>query len=139
MPNRKNNGFVLVLVIAIMAMLTASLALATMATNRISYATNREYMQACNRNLLASGTAWVRHNGARLAQEHQSREFPLNTDRMAAPGGQITVAVTEIKDGVRVELNSFCKRRRVVCRDNTYTSITVGLLNPRDLDNHSRD
>lgn len=126
MQNRKNNGFALVLVITLMAMLTASLGVATMATNSMSSTTNHAYMRACNRNLLASGAAWVRHNGPRLAQERQSREFSLDTDALAVAGGKIAVAVTAVKDGVRVELKSSCERRRFVCRDSTYTSIVVG-------------
>ena len=137
MQHRKKNGFVLILVITIMAMLTASLGLATMATNSMSYSTNRAYMRACNRNLLASGAAWAQHNAPRLAQEHQSREFSLDIDEMAVPGGQITVAVTAIRDGIRIELNSSCERRRVVCHDNLCKSIIVGNRDSHSVVDHT--
>ena len=62
MKRVKQNGFVLVLVIAIISLIGVEMFVLAGSSNIILFQTNDAYLEACEQNLAASGLAWAEKN-----------------------------------------------------------------------------
>ncbi len=113
MKNQKQNGFVLIFVITVIAVIGIQMfALAGMA-NTMQFQSHTAYLRACERNLLASGLAWAKQNIQNEAGEIPGKTIELDVSRMNIRGSALDVTVGAPSDGeAEVHVNSSCTRGR---------------------------
>ncbi len=113
MNERKQNGFVLVLVITVLAVIGIQMfALAGMA-NTMQFQSHGAYLPACERNLLASAPGWAKQNIQNEAGEILGKTIELDVSRMNIRGSALDVTVGTPSDGeAEVQVNSSCTRGR---------------------------
>lgn len=113
MNKRKQNGFVLVLVITVLAVIGIQMfALAGMA-NTMQFQSHTAYLRACERNLLASGLGWAKQNIRDEGGEILGKMIELDVSRMNIRGSALDVTIGAQPDGnAEVRINSSCTRGR---------------------------
>lgn len=113
MNKRKQNGFVLVLVITVLAVIGIQMfALAGMA-NTMQFQSHTAYLRACERNLLASGLGWAKQNIRDEDGEILGKMIELDVSRMNIRGSALDVTIGAQPDGnAEVRINSSCTRGR---------------------------
>lgn len=113
MNKRKQNGFVLVLVITVLAVIGIQMfALAGMA-NTMQFQSHTAYLRACERNLLASGLGWAKQNIRDEGGEILGKMIELDVSRMNIRGSALDVTIGAQPDGnAEVQVNSSCTRGR---------------------------
>jgi type II secretory pathway component PulK len=112
MNNGRQNGFVLMLVIIVMALIAVQmLALADIA-NTMQFQSHTEYLSACERNLLASGTAWAKQN-VRDMETADKKRIELDVGRINIRNSALDVTISTSPDGrIQVKINTSCTRGR---------------------------
>ena len=113
MKEQGRNGFVLVLVITVIAVIGIQMfALAGMA-NTMQFQSHTAYLRACERNLLASGLGWAKQNIQNEAGEIIDKTIKLDVSRMNIRGSALGVTIGTQSDGeAEVRVNSSCTRGR---------------------------
>ena len=86
MKHPQRNGFVLILVIAAMALIGAELFVLTDSANMVLFQTDTAYLQACQRNLVASGLAWSGWKIENEDKETFNRTVDLDVVSMSISG-----------------------------------------------------
>ena len=121
MKKKRQNGFVLMLVIIVMALIGIQMfALADIA-NTMQFQSHTQYLTACERNLLASGKAWAKQNvqygdGEILNQE----TIELDVSRMNIRRSALNVTTSKSPDGrAQVRIGSSCARGRQTFKGDT--------------------
>jgi len=116
--NRKfENGFVLVLVIMVVAIIGIEMFTLTGIANRMQFQSQRAYLRACERNLLASGLAWARRNIPDKTGESSTKSIQLDVSEMniRAAALDVTIRVGPEKEA-DVLVNTSCSRGRQTFR-----------------------
>ena len=114
MKRQKQKGFSLFLVIMTIPLAGAALMIVSAGSHTMVSDTNRAHLQACRRNLAASGWAWVKYAAATQNPKLQSQEIKLNIDSMHIPQGSITVSQSDYSEsGLTFEINTFCARSKM--------------------------
>jgi len=113
MKEQKQNGFVLVLVITVIALVGIQmLALAGIA-NTMQFQSHTAYLRACERNLLASGLGWAKQDIQNEAGEIIDKTIELDVSRMNIRRSALDVTIRTQSDGeAEVRVNSSCTRGR---------------------------
>jgi hypothetical protein len=122
MKKIKQNGFVLLLVITAIALVgTASYILAD-GTNTMLFQSDTAYLQACERNLRASGLAWAKQNIKNRNQGSFNRMIELDTANLGIRSSSLNVFISISQDKqAEVRINTSCSRAgQTLKRDNRY-------------------
>jgi hypothetical protein len=122
MKKIRQNGFVLVLVIiAIVLVGTASYILAD-GTNTMLFQSDTAYLQACERNLMASGLAWAKQNIKNRNQSSFNKMIELDTANLGIRGSSLNIFIGISRDKqAEVQIDTSCSRaRQTFKRDNRY-------------------
>ena len=122
MKKIKQNGFVLLLVITAIALVgTASYILAD-GTNTMLFQSDTAYLQACERNLRASGLAWAKQNIKNRNQGSFNKMIELDTANLGIRDSSLSVFISISQDKqAEVRINTSCSRaRQTFKRDNRY-------------------
>ena len=122
MKKIRQNGFVLLLVITAIALVgTASYILAGGA-NTMLFQSDTAYLQACERNLRASGLAWAKQNIKNRNQGSFNRTIELDTANLGIRGSSLNVFISISQDKqAQVQINTSCNSaRQTFKRDNRY-------------------
>ena len=107
MKKTRENGFVLILVVAMIAFIGAEMFVLTAASRVIAYQANRTYLDACERNLTASAIVWAKHNPKSKSAEEPSDTVELDTQGLNISNAGLSVTVNKTEDGdIRVEIDS---------------------------------
>ncbi len=113
MKGRKRNGFVLVLVITAMAVIAVEMFALAGIANTMQFQSHSAYLQACERNLLASGLTWAKQNVQNESRETFDKTIQLDVGRMNIRGSALDVTITVSPDEeAEVQINSSCTRGR---------------------------
>jgi hypothetical protein len=105
----KLNGFVMILVITMIALIGVVMFVLTEDAKTIMFQSDTAYLEAVERNLAASGLAWAKKN----AKNERSKTINLNISDMNIRNANLSIAIgTAENDKVEVELNSSCSRAR---------------------------
>ncbi|MHC4328853.1 MAG: type II secretion system protein [Planctomycetota bacterium] len=113
MKRRKRNGFVLVLVITAIAIIAVEMFALAGIANTMQFQSHSAYLQACERNLLASGLTWAKQNIQNESRETFDKTIQLDVSRMNIRGSALDVTITvSPDDGAEVQINSSCTRGR---------------------------
>lgn len=87
----KRQGYALVTVVLILALIGAAMLLLADASDSLSFTSHQAQVQACKRNLTASGLAWLDRNAAQSGQELAKG---IELDAKDLLGRQLKVALT---------------------------------------------
>lgn len=119
MKKIKQNGFVLLLVITAIALVgTASYILAD-GTNTMLFQSDTAYLQACERNLRASGLAWAKQNIKNRNQGSFNRMIELDTANLGIRDSSLNIFISISQDKqAEVQINTSCSRARQTCKHN---------------------
>jgi len=122
MKNPQQNGFVLIIVIAAMGLVGASMIVLTGSANKILFQSDTAYLQACQRNLVTSGLAWTKRNIKNESKETFNRTIELDVTSMSISGATLSVNIGVQKDQeVEVQINTSCSRvRRTLSHNEKY-------------------
>ncbi len=113
MKRRKRNGFVLVLVITAIAVIAVEMFALAGIANTMQFQSHSAYLQACERNLLASGLMWAKQNVQNGSREVFDKTIQLDVGRMNIRGSALDVTITVSPDNeAEVQINSSCTRGR---------------------------
>ena len=122
MKNERKNGFVLVLVIVAMAIIGVTMLVLSTGANTMLFQSNTAYLQACQRNLVASGLAWAKQQIKSRSKENLDRTTKLDVTEMDIRGSTLAVFIRIPTDKEpEVQINASCSRaRRTLRHDDKY-------------------
>lgn len=109
----RNNGFVLVLVITVIALIGVIMFVLTASANDLQFQSNRAYLQAAERNLTASGLAWAKCNVGDSKTRISDGPTSLDVSDLNVRASSLAVAVRGPGDEqIEVEIGTSCTRGR---------------------------
>ncbi len=113
MKGLKRNGFVMVLVITAMAVIAVEMFALAGIANTMQFQSHSAYLQACERNLLASGLAWAEQNIQNESGDILDKTVELDVSRMNIRAAALDVTTETPAGGqAQVQVNSSCTRGR---------------------------
>jgi type II secretory pathway component PulK len=121
MKKRKNKGFVLLLVILLIALIGIIISILTEASNTMVFQSNKTYLQACQRNLIASGLAWSKINLQKDSGETSGKMIELDVTELNIRGSSLNVHLNPDETSPKVQIRTSCSRgRQTLTSDRTY-------------------
>lgn len=119
MEHQRQNGFVLILVVAAIALIGAEMIVLTGSANKILFQSDTAYLQACERNLVTSGLVWAKRNIKNEGKETFDRPIELDVSSMSIHGVTLSVNIVTLKDEeAEVQINTSCTHDRRTLRHN---------------------
>lgn len=118
----RRKGFVLILVITAIAVIGIEMFVLTGVANTMQFQSHGAYLQACRRNLTASGLAWARQNIPDKTGEVVPQTIELDVSRMDVRGAGLELTVSSPSDRkAEVLIRTSCTRGRQTLRgENKY-------------------
>jgi len=117
MKNLRQNGFVLVLVIAAIAAIGAEMFVLTGMANTILFQSDIAYLEVVERNLVASGLAWASRNIKNQSKETFNKTIELDVTDMNIRRSTLAVIIAMPKDKqAEVQIDTSCGRGRHTLR-----------------------
>ncbi len=94
----------------------------TTGANMMLFQSNNSYLQACNRNLVASGLAWAKINIQKENGDIIDKMIELDVTDMNIRDSNLTVTVRmPAKNQPEVQISTSCSRgRKILKKDDTY-------------------
>lgn len=117
MKNTRQNGFVLILVIVMIAVIGIYMAVLGDIANTMQFQSQNAYLKACERNLLASGLVWAKEN-----VREKSSELINNTIQLDVSGLNIRESALDVtiriasNEEAEVQIDTSCSRSRQTIR-----------------------
>jgi hypothetical protein len=113
MKRRRQQGFVLILVIMAIIVFGIELFVLSGIANTMQFESNAAYLNACRRNLLASGLVWARENIRKKDGEIFDKTIQLDVDKMNVRGSVLNVMIHRLSDGqAEVQIGTSCSSGR---------------------------
>ena len=126
MKHRKQNGFVLLLVIVAIGLIGAEMFVLTGISNQILFQSDTAYLQACERNLATSGLAWTKRNIKNSGKETFDRPIELDVSSMNIYGATLSVDIITAEDEeAEVQINTSCIHDRRTLRHSSKHAIRL--------------
>lgn len=117
MKNLRQNGFVLVLVITVIAVVGAEMFVLTGMANTILFQSDIAYLEGVERNLVASGLAWASRNIKNQSKETFNKTIELDVTDMNIRRSTLAVIIAMPKDKeAEVQIDTSCGRGRHTLR-----------------------
>ncbi len=102
-------GVVLMLVIIILIFMGAILFLLTDVSNKITFQTNRVFLETVEQNMISSGIAWAKHNIEKGGIKETENEIQFDTAGIGTRNAQLSVTIEKIAHKqAQVTVNTFC-------------------------------
>ncbi|MCJ7779158.1 MAG: hypothetical protein MUP16_12710 [Sedimentisphaerales bacterium] len=122
MKKIRQNGFVLLLVIIAIALVGAATCVLAGGANIMLFQSDTVYLQARERNLMASGLAWAKQNIKNRNQGSFNKMVELDTANLGIRDSSLNVFISFSHDKQEeVQINISCSRaRQTFKRDNRY-------------------
>ncbi len=118
------NGFVMIIVIAAMAVIGMVMYLLANDSNIILFQSNTAYLRAVERNLTASGLAWAKQNIKNQNNEAFDKSIELDVADMNIRESSLTVFIYAPTDKEpEVQINTSCSRSRRTLTNNVQYKI----------------
>jgi hypothetical protein len=109
--NTRQTGFVMVLVIVILALVGVYMIVLTGEANTLLFQADRAYLEACEQNLTASGLAWAKKNIDNT--KTMTGALELDTAAMNIRGAAISIQISIRENGAsQIEVSTSCSRAR---------------------------
>jgi hypothetical protein len=93
MKRKKNNGFVLMFVITTLVLMVAMIAVLGNMSRAFVLETNTTYLEACSRNLSASGLAWAKYAIKNKNPTLSDGRIPLDVNDMKMPHATLSLDI----------------------------------------------
>jgi type II secretory pathway pseudopilin PulG len=119
----RQRGFTLTFVIVALIMVGVAMFVLTGGSNVMLFHADTAYLQAVERNLIASGLAWAQAGGSGGRRRPVGEPVELDVTSLNGPGARLVVQVLDVRDGratVRIE-TSCSKGRRTLDTSRNYT------------------
>ncbi|MBN2182308.1 MAG: hypothetical protein JW715_10370 [Sedimentisphaerales bacterium] len=122
MKKRKNKGFVLVLVTVLIALTGIIMAFLTSTSNSMLFHSNKNYLRACERNMIASALAWSETNIQKDSGDISGKMIELDVTEMDIRGSKLVVNLSSPdKTPPQVRIGTSCSLgRNNLTSDKTY-------------------
>ena len=122
MKEIRQNGFVLIAVVVVAATTAAEMLVLAGLAKTMLFETRTAHVQAVQRNLMASGLAWAKHNVKNQRREDFDKGIELDVTNMNARNSSLTVTIGIPGDkGASVQINTSCSRgKHTVRQANDY-------------------
>ena len=115
MNKLKQNGFVLVIVIVLIAVVGLEMFVLTGGSNTMLFQADSAYLQACESNLVASGLAWTKINIKDKSKEMFDKTIELDITDMNMKSAALSVSISVPADGEKeAQINASCSRARQI-------------------------
>lgn len=109
MKNRKNKGFILVLIAVLVALTGIIMAFLTSTSKTMLFQSNKNYLQACERNMIASALAWSEINIQKESGETSGKTVELDVTEMDIRGSSLTVNLSSpAQTSPQVRISTSC-------------------------------
>jgi type II secretory pathway component PulK len=120
---RRNQGAVLTLVIVALMLVGVVMFVLTEGSNTMLFQADAAYLQAVERNLIASGLAWARARLSSNANEQSAEPVELNTAAFGLPNAKLVVRILDVQGGTaKVRIETSChKGRRTLHASRTFS------------------
>ena len=116
----------LVLVIIALAVIGIEMFALAGVANTMQFQSNAAYLQACRRNLTASGLAWAKQNIPDKTGENAYQAIKLETSEMDIRGSQLDLTISRPEQGqAEVLVKSSCSRGRQTLRGESKYEISL--------------
>jgi len=113
MKKVKTNGFVLLLVILALAVVAVEMFVLTNISGTMQFQSHSVYLQACERNLMASGLAWARQNIQNKSGQTAGEQIRLDVSEMNILNSALDVTISVPSDQeAEIHISSLCSRGR---------------------------
>lgn len=110
---KRNKGFLLTFVIVALALMSTVMFVLAGGANAMLFHADTAYLQAVERNLLASGLAWARANIVAKGAAAVAEPVKLSTEGFDVPNAGLTVAITQVQaDRATVRIATSCTKGR---------------------------
>lgn len=117
MKNLRQNGFVLVLVITVIAVVGAEMFVLGGMANTILFQSDIAYLEVVERNLVASGLAWASRNIKNQSKETFNKTVELDITDMDIRRSTLAVIIAMPEDKeAEVQIDASCGRGRRTLR-----------------------
>lgn len=122
MKNERKNGFVLVLVIMVIALIGVVMFVLTEGAKSILFQSDTVYLQALERNLVTSGLVWAKQKLRDQSRETFNQRIELDLRCMNILGSTLSVTIGSPTDKeAEVQIDTSCTRgRRSLRHANNY-------------------
>jgi len=119
----RQRGFTLTFVIIALIMVGVAMFVLTGGSNAMLFHADSDYLQAVERDLIASGLAWARTKISADPNQAVGQSVELDVAEFDCPGARLAVQVLEVQGGqARVRVETSCsKRRRTLDTSRSYT------------------
>ncbi|HUV63058.1 MAG TPA: hypothetical protein VMW24_04115 [Sedimentisphaerales bacterium] len=122
----RRNGFVLILVITAMAVIGIEMFALAGVANTMQFQSHTAYLQACRRNLTASGLAWARQNIPNKTGESARQAIKLDVSVMNIRGSDLDLTISRPSDEqAEVLIETSCSRGRQTLRGESKYKISL--------------
>lgn len=102
MKQVERNGYAIILAVVAIALVGAAVLVLVDTSDTLMFDSKLSYLHACQRNLCASGLAWVRQNPEKLGVS----SVRLDVEQLGVAGG--TLMVVGKVSGAKVQINTQC-------------------------------
>jgi len=120
---RRNQGAVLTLVIVAVMLVGVVMFVLTEGSNTMLFQADAAYLQAVERNLIASGLAWARERVSSNADVPGTEPVELNTAAFGLPNTKLVVRILGVQSSTaKVQIETSChKGRRTLHTSRTFS------------------
>jgi hypothetical protein len=113
MKRRRQQGFVLILVIMAIIVFGINLFVLSGIAKTMQFESNAAYLNMCRRNLLASGLVWAKENIRNKGGEIFDKTIQLDVDKMKIRDSALNVTIHRLSDGrAEIQIGTSCSRGR---------------------------
>jgi len=113
MKKTRQNGFILIYVIVSIALIGAVMFVLTDDSNTMLFQSDRAYLRAVQRDLVASGLAWARHSIKSQRTEAFNKPVELDITNLNTRGSALSVTIDAPADRKpQVQIDASCTRAR---------------------------
>ena len=120
---KRNRGAVLTLVLVAMLLMGMAMFILTGGAKAMLFHTDTAFLQAVERNLIASGLAWTQQKLVENSAVPAEKPVELDVTAFGVPNARLAVRVLEVRDGTaRVHIETSChKGQRTLHTSRDYT------------------
>lgn len=113
MKQRRQRGFVLILVIMAIIVIGIEMFALSDIANTMQFQSNAAYLKASQRNLLASGLTWAKENVRNKSGEIFDKTIQLDVSKMKIRDSSLNVTIHRASDSrAEVQVGTSCSRGR---------------------------
>jgi len=124
MRHQPKRGFTLTLVIVALMLVGIVMFVLTGGANTMLFEADAVYLQAVERNLIASGLTWAQARVSGSADSRNTEPVELSTEALGLPNAKLTVRILEVQDGVaQVHVETLCHKGRHTLRTSRTFSV----------------